>query len=152
MGVCTLVPDSKISSLKQALIQMARQPACLWCNDAIVEKLIDEIYVEIRACRIAGCTWEELSTMINEKCTIRVNQEIVSSIFRKLDLKYAKETGVKALPITKRRGGGKKPTTVKKVPMYGDLGDGPICTYTGKKRGRPKSSTGGVSPTKQLNS
>ena len=129
-----------LNSLKQALTLMSRQPKSMGRGDPIAEKLINEIYVEIRQARISGYSWKELSAVINEKCKIKIRQEVVSSIFRELDLKYEEETDVKALPVSKHCGGRKKTKPTKTESK--DLDGGPACAYTGKKRGRPRKEEG----------
>ena len=133
-----------INSLKQALTQMARQPKNMKRGDPIAERLINEIYVEIRQSRIAGYSWKDLTTLINDKCRIKLSTGTVSGLFRELDLKYEKETDVKALPVAKKHGGRKKakPTNTNTKSEAEDetpeeIG-APASTYTGKKRGRPK--------------
>ncbi len=130
-----------INSLKQALTIMARQPKTISRRDPITLKLMEEIYVEVRQARISGYSWKDLVAVINEKCKIKLHQNSVASLFQELDLKYEKETGIQALPVAKKRGSRKKskPASVKQeTEEVPEEIDSPVCTYTGKKRGRPK--------------
>ena len=127
-----------INSLKQALTLMGKQPKAMGRRDPIAERLIDEIYVELRQARIAGYTWKDLATAINDKCKMKLSPYTVTNLFCELDLKYEKETGIKALPVAKGhviRKKTKLPTVSNEAK---DVEDSPVCTYTGKKRGRPK--------------
>ena len=127
-----------INSLKQALTQMARQPKSMKRGNPLAERLINEIYVEIRQSRIAGYSWKDLTALINDKCRIKLSTGTVSGLFRELDLKYEKETDIKALPVAKKHGGRRKaqPAAAKQETKE-EIG-APVSTYTGKKRGRPK--------------
>ena len=133
-----------INSLKQALTIMARQPKTISRRDPITLKLMEEIYVEVRQARISGYSWKDLVAVINEKCKIKLHQNSVASLFQELDLKYEKETGIQALPVAKKRGSRKKskPASVKQETEEGDPEEigAPVCTYTGKRRGRPKKN------------
>lgn len=128
-----------INLLKQALTQMSRQPkARLGRDNSFNRLLMDEIYVEIRSARIAGYSYKDLSTVIQDRCKIKIHPNTVSSLFRELDLKYEKETGIKALPVAKRNVFHKKTKPPTPTRETKDVDDAPACTYTGKKRGRPK--------------
>lgn len=128
-----------INSLKQALTLMGRQPKARFGRDNSINKmLMDEIYVEVRQARVAGHSWKELSTVILEKCRIKLHPNTVSRMFRELDLKYEKETGVKALPVAQGMYSTKKTKPTTPTRETKDVDDAPACTYTGKKRGRPK--------------
>ncbi len=85
---------------------------------------------------------EILKSVINEKCKIKLHENSVASVFRELDLKYEKESGVQALPVAKKRGSRKKskPASVKQETEEGapeEIG-APVSIYTGKRRGRPR--------------
>lgn len=133
---------SGLHSLKQQLTLMSRQPRAVRSHNPIAERLIDEIYPELRQAKIAGYSWKDLSALISDKCKIKLSANTVSKLFRILDLRYEKETGVKALPVAKKYGGRKKAksTDTKSDPedeTPEEIG-APASTYTGKKRGRPK--------------
>ena len=131
-----------LHSLKQALTQMGRSPKTISRRDPMVLKLMEEIYVEVRQARISGYSWKDLKLVINEKCKIKLHENSIASVFHELDLRYEKESGIQALPVAKKRGSRKKskPASVKQETEEGapeEIG-APVCTYTGKKRGRPK--------------
>lgn len=133
---------SGLHSLKQQLTLMSRQPRAVRSHNPIAERLIDEIYPELRQAKIAGYSWKDLSALISDKCKIKLSANTASKLFRILDLRYEKETGVKALPVAKKYGGRKKaqPTGAEpesEAKTFEEIG-APVSTYTGKKRGRPK--------------
>jgi len=128
-----------INLLKQALTQMSRQPkARLGRDNSFNRLLMDEIYVEIRSARIAGYSYKDLSTVIQDRCKIKIHPNTVSSLFRELDLKYEKETGIKALPVAKGNVAPKKTKPPEVSNGIKDVDGLPVCTYTGKRRGRPR--------------
>ena len=92
-----------INSLKQQLTLMSRQPRAVRSSNPIAERLIDEIYPELRQAKIAGYSWKDLSGLISEKCKIKLSANTVSKLFRILDLRYEKETNIKALPVKARK-------------------------------------------------
>lgn len=64
----------------------------------IKRELINELYVEIRAARIAGHSWRAVAEAINSAVKMKISKEMIVSYFRELDKKYEEETGVRALP------------------------------------------------------
>lgn len=104
-----------INVLKQQLTLMSRQPKAMKRRDPIAERLIDEIYPELRQAKISGYSWKNLALLISEKCKIKMSANTVAKIFHEIDLRYEKETGIKALPVKTRttcvkRGRPKKDT------------------------------------------
>ncbi len=126
-----------INSLKQQLTLMSRQPRAVRSSNPIAERLIDEIYPELRQAKIAGYSWKDLSGLISEKCKIKLSANTVSKFFRILDLRYEKETGIQALPVAKRRRGQKKLKQETEEGTSEEIG-APVSTYTDKRHGRPK--------------
>lgn len=90
----------------------------------IKRALIDELYVEIRAARIAGHSWRAVAEAINSAVKMKISKEMIVSYFRELDKKYEAETGVRALPEQMKR---------KQPVLYPSV----------QKRGRQRKELGG---------
>ncbi|MDO4561428.1 MAG: hypothetical protein Q4C86_10815 [bacterium] len=77
--------------------------------DDVKEKLIKELYVEIRAARMAGHTWKSIRAAIVSDINLKISEICVNRMFTQLDKEYKAETGVAALP-NQSRGGHKRGT------------------------------------------
>lgn len=76
-------------------------------------KLVDALYTEIRAARIAGHSWQKIKDAITANVNIRISAQALRDFFAELDHAYAKETGTTAIEPLKSKG---KKRTKKNLP------------------------------------
>lgn len=94
-----------LRSARVKLTTMAKEPQPNK-SSGITRKIITELYCEIRDARIAGYSWQKIADAIIQATNIKLTGGGISQLFRALDLKYERETGVEALPVG-RNGRGK---------------------------------------------
>lgn len=107
------MPDFDIPGIGKArmkLTEMSRNPTGKSrVADDIKKRLIKELYVEIRAARMAGHTWRSIRAAIVSDINLKISEVCVNRMFTRLDKEYEAETGVAALP-NQSRGGRKRGT------------------------------------------
>lgn len=63
-------------------------------------KIVEELYVEIRAARLAGASWNKIrKALVLNVDKFNVSIQKLENIFHDIDVKFEKETGEPALPV-----------------------------------------------------
>ena len=63
-------------------------------------KIIEELYVEIRAARSTECSWIRIrKALVQNIKDLKISAPKLCEMFHKIDVKYEKETGEPALPV-----------------------------------------------------
>lgn len=110
------MPEFDVTGLgraRMALTELARNPRASRGQEQLKTQLIESLYTEIRAARMAGHSWEKIMESIRKSgVAVRFSLLFLRKSFAEIDKRYEKETGVKALPAETR---GRK----KKSPCAG---------------------------------
>lgn len=114
------MPEFDVPGLGKArmnLTALARNPRASLGASLIKEQLVESLYAEIRAARLAGYSWKRIRAAVLESgVSVRFSAGFLRKSFSEIDKRYEKETGVKALPAETR---GRK----KKSPGAGGARD-----------------------------
>lgn len=97
---------SGVLSCKAALSKLASTPS-KQNTMSHYTRIVEEMYCEIREARGAGHSWNRICLVIEESLRRKITRSSIAIIFRAVDLKYERETGVPALPVRLRTGGPK---------------------------------------------
>ncbi|KEJ91113.1 hypothetical protein [Synergistes jonesii] len=96
---------------RMALTELARNPRASYGQKQLKTQLIESLYTEIRAARMAGHTWKKIMESIRKSgVVIRFSLVFLQKSFAEIDKRYEKETGVKALPPATCRREKKSPS------------------------------------------
>lgn len=92
---------SGVLSCKAALSKLASTPSK---QNTICHytRIVEEMYCEIREARGAGHSWNRICLVLEETLRRKITRSSIAIIFRAVDLKYERETGVPALPVRER--------------------------------------------------
>ena len=84
----------------------------------IKRELVDALYTEIRAARLAGHSWKSIHKVIISNVTVGISVDLLAKFFNEIDKRYEAEPGVKALPRSgaKRKRGRPKKAAACGVP------------------------------------
>ena len=95
---------------RMALTELARNPRASYGQKQLKTQLIESLYTEIRAARMAGHSWKRIRAAVSESgVVVRFPVGFLQKSFAEIDKRYEKETGVKALPPATRRREKKSP-------------------------------------------
>lgn len=87
---------------RMALTELAKNPKKSAGKDISIQRgIVESLYTEIRAARLAGHTWREIHAAVRENVKVAISCSLLTRLFGELDKKYEDETGVKALPREK---------------------------------------------------
>ena len=89
-----------IGRARMGLTELARSPARRGGCSAVKRALVQELYTEIRAARLAWHSWEVIKNSIRGSVDVRISVKALAAFFAEIDKRYEAETGVKALPET----------------------------------------------------
>ena len=64
------------------------------------DRIVRELYTEIRSARIAGASWNYIAKAISEATSIKFTGWALNTAFAMVDLEYEKKTGEPALPTS----------------------------------------------------
>lgn len=68
-------------------------------DDGPKYKVVEELYVEIRAARLAGVSWQKIrKALVNNITKFEITPLKLAKVFHDIDANYEKETGEPALP------------------------------------------------------
>ncbi len=88
---------------RMALTELARSPRASYGQKQMKTQLIESLYTEIRAARMAGHSWKKIMESIRKSgVVVRFSPAFLQKSFAEIDKRYEKETGVKALPAETR--------------------------------------------------
>ena len=100
-----------IGRARMGLTELARSPARRGGCSAVKRALVQELYTEIRAARLAGHPWKTIQKAVVKEIRVSISAPTLPKFFHEIDKHYEAETGVKALPETgakRKRGRPKK--------------------------------------------
>lgn len=94
-----------IGFARQALKALATSPVTN-SRSGLSQKVIKELYTEIRAARIAGHSWNSIRKSIIGSMKISISAPAIKKHFVTLDYQYAAETGVSPIepPLNRPKG------------------------------------------------
>lgn len=88
---------------RRALTELAQKPKGN-NRSSIYQRVINELYSEIRAARIAGYSWKAISQTLAQHMRVSIGAPSICRVFRQIDAQYARETDVPALEPVETRG------------------------------------------------
>ncbi|WP_281679795.1 hypothetical protein [Synergistes jonesii] len=100
-----------LGKARMALTELARSPRASRGQEQMKTQLVESLYTEIRAARMAGHSWKKNMESIRKGgVAVRFSPIFLRKSFAEIDKRYEKETGVKALPAETRSRKKKAPS------------------------------------------
>lgn len=81
-----------------------------WGRSEMIKGIVQELYPEIRAARIAGHSWKKISEALDSTILMPMSDYALRKYFAIVDREYEKETGIAALPVKDGRRKNKERT------------------------------------------